>query len=771
MGRKKIRIERIKDERNRQVTFTKRKNGLMKKAMELSVLCDCDIALVIVNSNNKAFQYSSVKDGEIESVLEKYRKAAMKKVNGNNNGGGGNNNSNNNPSRGGGLSASVVGDPGGMTNVAEKKSNKDLFKQHFADQSLAGTAVDDRKEKKREEKNAPKGSLDTDDEQEEEEGSGSETDDDKEEEEKETIRVEAEGKKQTTRKRAKTNAEAKTAKEMEESKNRIVAPAAITITCAPKKGRLHVDQEGEKVETLVASRAASQLGSLQTKKASGVDGKKKKKKKRQSTEKIISSYDERSARAVKKLRLEAKKLIGSDCDDDDNDGDDNGHRTKHVDAEKMRITELSSPIKKRRFKMWSSDSTGRNGDGAREARERDSANAPATTSKQKQGHQDQYHNRQTRPASARGNGIGFFNGGFRLWGGTSADTNSKKSKNATAATDASAVPIGGSHAGFNLDEILSPTAAALAGLPSPMYSPNNNNNNNNNNHQDSSMMTFKSTSGSTGWLSYLLGNNNNNNNNDRNAAGCYYSDMLLSPPTIPFLPGKTITTNRENDKNDDGINLTFPQKRKLSVEIPPRGVRIRGTGERGGEYSTINHHHHHHHHHPPSSSALLTSPTSSFLFSPIPRKAGFISPGPLTALLRYDEMERRQRLKKKQQQQKQQKQQRREGKGTEKGKKRSSAADVFATTTLDQEEEEEEEEEEEGYEATRDDRNASFFPAADQDEENEEEQRKRKNGNSKNDNDDDDECNGGSSSRLPWMHDDDVWLFGGAAGEGGEKVQ
>ncbi|KAL1242180.1 Myocyte-specific enhancer factor 2A [Trichinella spiralis] len=36
MGRKKIQISRIQDERNRQVTFTKRKFGLMKKAYELS---------------------------------------------------------------------------------------------------------------------------------------------------------------------------------------------------------------------------------------------------------------------------------------------------------------------------------------------------------------------------------------------------------------------------------------------------------------------------------------------------------------------------------------------------------------------------------------------------------------------------------------------------------------------------------------------------------------------------------------------------------------
>ena len=94
VGRKKIRIERIADERNRQVTFTKRKNGLMKKAMELSVLCDCQIALVIFNSNNKLFQYSS---GDINQVLTRFKN-------------------------------DTVG-------PHEKRTNKDLFAQHFKNQA------------------------------------------------------------------------------------------------------------------------------------------------------------------------------------------------------------------------------------------------------------------------------------------------------------------------------------------------------------------------------------------------------------------------------------------------------------------------------------------------------------------------------------------------------------------------------------------------------------------------------------------------------------
>lgn len=41
----------------------------MKKAYELSVLCDCEIALIIFNSANKLFQYAST---DMDKVLLKY---------------------------------------------------------------------------------------------------------------------------------------------------------------------------------------------------------------------------------------------------------------------------------------------------------------------------------------------------------------------------------------------------------------------------------------------------------------------------------------------------------------------------------------------------------------------------------------------------------------------------------------------------------------------------------------------------------------------------
>ncbi|KAF8456330.1 hypothetical protein BGX38DRAFT_1266624 [Terfezia claveryi] len=69
MGRRKIEIKAIKEERNRSVTFLKRKGGLFKKAHELSVLCSVDIAVIIFGSNKKLYEYSS---GDMSDILGRY---------------------------------------------------------------------------------------------------------------------------------------------------------------------------------------------------------------------------------------------------------------------------------------------------------------------------------------------------------------------------------------------------------------------------------------------------------------------------------------------------------------------------------------------------------------------------------------------------------------------------------------------------------------------------------------------------------------------------
>lgn len=70
MGRRKIAIEPLKNDRNRTVTFTKRKAGLFKKAHELAVLCEVDISVIIIGRNHKIYQYSS---NRTEDVLAQYR--------------------------------------------------------------------------------------------------------------------------------------------------------------------------------------------------------------------------------------------------------------------------------------------------------------------------------------------------------------------------------------------------------------------------------------------------------------------------------------------------------------------------------------------------------------------------------------------------------------------------------------------------------------------------------------------------------------------------
>ncbi|KAK5088523.1 resistance to lethality of mkk1p386 overexpression [Lithohypha guttulata] len=70
MGRRKIEIRAIKDDRNRSVTFLKRKGGLFKKAHELSVLCSVDVAVIIFGHNKKLYEFSS---GDINETLRRYQ--------------------------------------------------------------------------------------------------------------------------------------------------------------------------------------------------------------------------------------------------------------------------------------------------------------------------------------------------------------------------------------------------------------------------------------------------------------------------------------------------------------------------------------------------------------------------------------------------------------------------------------------------------------------------------------------------------------------------
>jgi hypothetical protein len=58
MGRVKLQIKKIENITNRQVTFSKRRNGLIKKAYELSVLCDVDVGLIMFSPSGRATLFS-----------------------------------------------------------------------------------------------------------------------------------------------------------------------------------------------------------------------------------------------------------------------------------------------------------------------------------------------------------------------------------------------------------------------------------------------------------------------------------------------------------------------------------------------------------------------------------------------------------------------------------------------------------------------------------------------------------------------------------------
>lgn len=67
-GRGKIEIKRIENTTNRQVTFCKRRNGLLKKAYELSVLCDAEVALIVFSTRGRLYEYANNRSLSLSSL-------------------------------------------------------------------------------------------------------------------------------------------------------------------------------------------------------------------------------------------------------------------------------------------------------------------------------------------------------------------------------------------------------------------------------------------------------------------------------------------------------------------------------------------------------------------------------------------------------------------------------------------------------------------------------------------------------------------------------
>ncbi|KAL2467486.1 Agamous-like MADS-box protein AGL12 [Forsythia ovata] len=72
MARGKIQMKRIENPVHRQVTFCKRRAGLLKKAKELSVLCDAEIGVFIFSAHGKLYEQAS--KGTMQGLIERYMK-------------------------------------------------------------------------------------------------------------------------------------------------------------------------------------------------------------------------------------------------------------------------------------------------------------------------------------------------------------------------------------------------------------------------------------------------------------------------------------------------------------------------------------------------------------------------------------------------------------------------------------------------------------------------------------------------------------------------
>ncbi|KAI4367939.1 hypothetical protein MLD38_016560 [Melastoma candidum] len=69
MVRGKTQMRRIENTTSRQVTFSKRRNGLLKKAYQLSVLCDAEVSLIVFSPTGKLYEFAS---SSMQETIERY---------------------------------------------------------------------------------------------------------------------------------------------------------------------------------------------------------------------------------------------------------------------------------------------------------------------------------------------------------------------------------------------------------------------------------------------------------------------------------------------------------------------------------------------------------------------------------------------------------------------------------------------------------------------------------------------------------------------------
>ncbi|KAL3714099.1 hypothetical protein ACJRO7_006099 [Eucalyptus globulus] len=72
MVRGKVQMRRIENATSRQVTFSKRRTGLLKKAYELSVLCDAEVAVIIFSQKGRLYEFSS--NSENRKTIDRYHR-------------------------------------------------------------------------------------------------------------------------------------------------------------------------------------------------------------------------------------------------------------------------------------------------------------------------------------------------------------------------------------------------------------------------------------------------------------------------------------------------------------------------------------------------------------------------------------------------------------------------------------------------------------------------------------------------------------------------